>query len=248
MNHEIIYNIAHDDNNLKLGRWLQPAMKMLPQWYRDLKIEGDKGEMDGHVNVKTCVSFLYLWQNSYLLLCPCDIEIDLGPDGYEVHVEDDQAVRFNSHTYEEDQPRNQMGSGFNPDWMNLKFETPISIMSTEHRLDLIWQQPFYWDQQQEIVTAPGVLPVLPNRSTGLNINTFINKSRRRTIKVPKGFPIASIYSASGKIEWIQEPDRNYFLATANTRDQRFEAKVYYKATKTCPYHEPNTNDIKEHKS
>lgn len=246
MDHEIIYHIASDEK--ELGRWIQPAMKMLPSWYKDLKKEADNVEDGGHVNVKTCVSFLYLWQNSYLMLCPCDIEIDVGPDGYEVYVTDEKAVRFTSHTYEEDAPRNQMGSKFNPDWMNIKFEFPISVMTTEHRIDLVWQQPFYWDQQQEIVTAPGMLPLLPNRSTGMNVNTFINKSRRRTIKVPKGFPVASIYSASGKLKFIQEPDRRIFLATANTQMQRFEASVYYKASRTCPYHEPNTDDIKERKS
>lgn len=243
MTHEILYQITDPDS--KLSDFIIPANRNLPEWYKDVpSLETDP--VDGYKNVKTCVSFLYMWQQSYLLTSPCDMEIEVSPSGYEVYVSETEKARFVSHTHEESAPRSQMGSTFDPNWMNLKFESPIQIMGNEHRFDLIFMQPFYWDTQTELIVAPGVLPIVPDRSTGFNINLFVNKTRKRTIKISKGYPLACVYSASGPLKFINEPDQNYFLKTANFAHRVIPAKEYYQASKKCPYHIPHTNDIKEH--
>ncbi len=244
MAHELLYHLTHTD--CKLSDFIVPANKQLPEWYKDVPTFAEANEDDGFKNVKTCVSFLYLWQQSYLMLAPCDMEFDISSTGYECYVTEPDLARAISHTHEESAPRNQMGSSFNPDWMNIKIEMPVQVMGNEHRFDLIWTQPFYWDQQTELIVAPGVLPIVPDRSTGFNINLFVNKTRNRTIKISKGYPLACVYSASGPIKFIYEPDQNYFLKTANFASRVIPAKEYYKASKKCPYHIPHTDDIREH--
>ncbi len=246
MTHEVLYHLTIPDADTKLSDFIIPSRKALPEWYKKAPSFPDVDEIDGFKNVKTCVSFLYMWQQSYLMTAPCDFELDISPTGWEAYTNDTDLIRFISHTHEEDAPRNQMGSEFNPNWMNVKVELPVQIMTNQHRFDLVWMQPFYWDQQTELIVAPGVLPILPDRSTGLNINLFVNKTRSRTIKINKGYPLACVYSASGPLKFVYEPDQNYFLKTANFAQRVIPAKEYYKASKKCPYHIPHTNDIKEH--
>jgi len=240
MNHDVLYHYT-GSKDYTLKDYVVPALRALPEWYK--KLEAERFEETGHVSVKTCVSFLYMWQNSYLIKSPCEVELVIGPSGYECYVEDPDAVRFQSHTHEEMEPRSQMGTEFDPNWLNLKWEFPLSVMTNEHRFDLVWMQPFYWDQQQELVSAPGILPILPDRATGLNCNTFVNKSVKKTITIPKGFPLAMVYSPSGPVRFIEEPDYEYFIKTSNMPGRIFPAKEYYMASKKCPMHNSITNDI-----
>ena len=114
MNHDVLYHYTGSED-YSLKDYVVPALKALPEWYK--KVEAERYEDSKHVSVKTCVSFLYMWQNSYLIKSPCEVELVIGPSGYECYVEDDCAVRFQSHTHEEIEPRSQMGTNFDPDWM-----------------------------------------------------------------------------------------------------------------------------------
>lgn len=65
----------------------QPAKNFIPKWYKDLSPRGDKDYPRANLinlarTVKTCPSYMDIFNEGWVLVSPCDIWITVKDDGY----------------------------------------------------------------------------------------------------------------------------------------------------------------------
>ena len=199
-------------NPVDISDILVPANSHLPQWYKRLNVKTDI-ENKETLSVKTCVSFINLFKNSYLFLSPVDFSVEVGRNGFRVHIEKDQRnynfARIVSHThvdmdqYKETgmQGESQLGPWFDKNYMNLKLDTALTLKSPKGRVDLIHMPCFWWNPQSPLQAVQGVLPIIDTYDVSLNINFLVRRDETRTITVKKGTPLAMYYSPIGELNF-----------------------------------------------
>ncbi len=191
---------------------LVPAKKMLPNWYKKLD-KGEHFEYDQTLTVKTCTSFITLFQNSYCFVTPIDFKINVERLGWDVEYDKKdyhaQYINFTSHTNSKmketiemgGMQENQLGPYWDKNYINIKMETAINIKSKKGRVDFVMMDAFWWIPDSPLQAMQGVLPVLDNYDTSLNINLWIRKDKTKTVTIKKGTPLGVLYSPTGKVEF-----------------------------------------------
>ena len=222
-------------NKIDLSEILVPAMKMLPEWYKLLNVKEDY-KHENTLSVKTCISFITLFKNSYLFLSPIDFELKVSRLGYEVITSKKQKhsnfTRITSHTHsdvdtavKQGHLENQLGPYFDKHYMNIKLDTAMALKSKKGRVDFIHMPPYWWNPASPLEAVQGVLPILDTYDVGLNINMLVRRDKTRTIKVKKGTPLAMYYSPTGLVDFQKK----------KIKQNMPELGQYPIATKKCPY-------------
>lgn len=223
-------------NDIDISEILVPAMKMLPNWYKRLNKKKDY-QHENTLSVKTCVSFLTLFQNSYCFVSPIDFTLKISRLGYEVETDKNQRhsnfTRLTSHTHSDTETavvrghlENQLGPYFDKNYMNIKMDTAMALKSEKGRVDLVHLPPYWWNPDSPLVAVQGVLPIIDTYDVGLNINMLCRRDKSYTMNVKKGTPLAMYYSPTGLLEFKK----------AKIEQQMPDLGSYPIHTRKCPYH------------
>jgi hypothetical protein len=227
-------------NDIDISEILVPSVKHLPNWYKLLNKKKDF-QHEQTLSIKTCVSFLTLFQNSYLFLSPIDFQLKVSRLGYEVITDKNQKhsnfTRIVSHTHSDVETairqghlESQLGPYFNKNYMNIKLDTAMCIRSKKGRIDLVHMHPFYWTPDSPLQAMQGILPIIDTYDVGFNINMMCRRDKAFTMTIKKGTPLAMYYSPNGLINFEK----------AEIKQNLPELGKYPIETKKCPYFHNNT--------
>ena len=194
---KVLFSEIESQEGFDVTNLLTPAKEFMPKWYSDMKADYH------NPNVRTCASFMELFERSVVFRSPGDwwFEISKEKAGEEV-IEalnsggDDIAqahIGTGSHTLFDG--TDQLGE-FDKGFHNIKIDSNLLIKSAKGRIDAVFMEVFYWNTRPRFRAAQGVLPILDNKEVQLNVNLWVPKFIDR-VEFKKGDPIALLYFPAG---------------------------------------------------
>jgi hypothetical protein len=217
---KVLYSQIEDQEQFNINNLLTPAKDFLPQWFADIKADYH------NPNVRTCASFMELFDRSLVYRSPGDWWVEF--EGNEMTSGGDEAsqdhIGLGTHTLFEG--TDQLGN-FDKGFHNLKIDSNLIIKSEKGRIDAVFMDVFYWDTRPRFRAAQGVLPILDNKEVQLNVNLWVPKFIDR-IEIKKGDPIAMLYFPMG-IPILEE-------GKVEITEREHEGGDYIKHLNKCPFH------------
>jgi len=211
--------IEDKHNEFDISKLLVPAKDHLPKWYSEMKADYYSP------NVRTCASFVELFNNSLLFVSPGKWWLDFNEQGFNSDGDDVSKthIGLSSHTFGEG--TDQLGD-FDKGFHNIKIDVNFIIKSTLGRYDAIYMDTFYWNTRPRFRAAQGILPILDNKEVQPNVNIWVPKMIDR-LEFNTGDTIALLYFPMG----TPELKRGEVLITERER----EGGDYIAKMRKCPY-------------
>jgi len=181
----ILYDNIHE--KVDITDFLVPAKDFLPAWFSDMKADYYAP------NVRTCPSFMELFDKSYIYKSPGNFQMQFTGNVIDSGGDCENHIGIESHTLFEG--TDQLGE-FDKGFHNIKIDSNLLIKSAKGRIDALFMDVFYWDTRPRFRAAQGVLPILDNKEVQLNVNLWVPKFIDK-IEVKKDDPIAMLYFPTG---------------------------------------------------
>ena len=212
---KILYSNIH--KQVDITDFLIPAKDFLPEWFSGIKADYYAP------NVRTCPSFMELFDKSYIYKAPGDFNFKFVNDVLESGGDPIDHIGIKSHTLFEG--NDQLGN-FDKGFHNVKIDSNLLIKSEKGRIDSIFMDVFYWDTRPKFRATQGVLPILENKEVQLNVNLWVPKFIEH-VEVKKDDPIAMLYFPNG----LPTFERGEVSIT----EREHEGGNYLGYMKKCPY-------------
>jgi len=149
------------------------------------------------LNASTCPSFGEIFKNCYVFKSPVDFYIKADKNGMQITSRDPDVFDVTTHSLS-----GQLWGNFNPNIINVKFETKATIKTTIKNTKMVFlDNIFYTDLPFRVM--PGVLEISCKYSTSFNLNTFIDQrffNKEYTKLVKAGTPLAMLYMPDGVLD------------------------------------------------
>ena len=220
---KILYSEIEGQEGFDVTNLLTPAKEFMPKWYSDIKADYH------NPNVRTCASFIELFDRSVVFRSPGDWWFEIIKEGGNAVLNSDgddlsrAHIGVGSHTLFDGV--DQLGE-FDKGFHNVKIDSNLLIKSFSGRVDAVFMDVFYWDSRPRFRAAQGILPILDNKELQMNVNlwvpTFIDR-----VEFKKGDPIALLYFPQG-VPLFEKGD----IAIT---DREHEGGDYLGYMKKCPY-------------
>jgi hypothetical protein len=209
------------DINYDINTFITKSSSSLPKWWSTLKVDPltpkkvftitSKGENpENFNNVRTCPSFISLFNNSYLIKCPTDFYLVTKGDQFKWYSADKSVMSASTH------PLSQMNNHLKGKYFNLKFDFPFIVKPKLNPISLIFFPPTYYNDFPFHV-MPGILELIPNFSGNMALNCLVKCTKETQYYFfPKGKILSMLYCPTPPPE-LEETDMTY------TNKDRFQA-------------------------
>ena len=207
----IYWDKYHEHLDYGVEDFFTSCVKKKPHWFTSLKKQHINVQQ--HMNVKTCPSFIDVFKKSMLYRTPTDLVFSIRNNAVTVHTPDGLNDWFASTSHTSSGHYNQMGDEWNKNLYNIKLNPSIKF-SSKKQIDLVFMDSIYYNYNKGIMVAPGTMTINPKVVLQPNLNMFIDVSEDRDVLMKAGEVISMVYFPEGipvfeKRKIIDTPKRKF---------------------------------------
>jgi hypothetical protein len=195
MGTDVVYwDKYHEHLDYGVEDFFTSCLKKKPSWFSSLKKQHINVQQ--HMNVKTCPSFIEVFKKSLLYKTPTDLVFSIRNKYVKLHTPDGLNDWFADTSHTQQGGYNQMGDEWNKDLYNIKLNPSIKF-SSKKNIEFVFMDPIYYNYNNGIMVAPGTMKTNPKVVLQPNLNMFIDVSVDRDVLYKAGDVLSMVYFPNG---------------------------------------------------
>jgi hypothetical protein len=213
----------------------QKSSKYFPDWWRNLPLENETGDIGWSSTMKRCVGMTNQYQKGFIFPLWTDISINMDKKGSTgaIWQAADMDTRLENHSQQ------QRGNYLKElDYLHLKLINPWLIFCEEDIEFLMVQPTWNFDRPEEIIIPTGTLDF--KYQHGAHINMFFKREEfAKKIRLEHGSVLVQLMPLTDrplKLEYSVVDPLEYAKIYPNPTKFSNRYKTRKNAAKKCPFH------------
>jgi|TARA_R100000479_G_scaffold161498_1_gene99267 hypothetical protein len=190
-------SVIPDQKENYINEIITPTLENQPAWWKKVRTQLYKGKNEHVSNLKYCPSFVDIFKYSYAITSPCDWYFESnGGDDWKFDTSNEHLIKTTKHDLVTQMMGFNSGKTGN---IQLSISTNIRSSKDSGLIKLIFMQPMYHNPSMPLTIMPGVLPLIEETLTNININYSYDLNKPVKYMCKKGDVLALAYCTEKKL-------------------------------------------------